>query len=229
MILAAVVVVALSQFESGSGVQREQLKEWNNGPGKTLGLKAAKAKTTELQKHLELVKNGRINSKIKDRTITPVNGRPVMFFPDSKSKTQYRQEVERLIEESKNKEKDPYPGYPALVTTRLKVGAIGQLEIRSNDGFRVAIVGYPDDALPVTVRQIVDANNAIIHLGPKPWKDPVVVWITTPTKGMVDDHEYDLGRAIVEVIGTKQYDTVSGGTKTIFHLVTRTADELASR
>lgn len=52
-----------------------------------------------------------------------------------------------------------------------------------------------------------------------------VVWFTMPTKGMVDDSNFNT-EEIFTVTGTKQYETASGGTKTIFVLKMRTQEEI---
>jgi hypothetical protein len=73
-----------------------------------------------------------------------------------------------------------------------------------------------------TVIQIVDDNNAIVEIGYYPYvsfasleKD--TVWLKNSTRNMVDGRAYtDSG--YYKITGTKRYETVVGGTKTMFVL-----------
>jgi hypothetical protein len=59
-----------------------------------------------------------------------------------------------------------------------------------------------------TVSQVLDADNALVSYGDKTF------WLKHSTKGMVDDEAYKFG--LCRVTGTTQYQTVLGGSNTVY-------------
>lgn len=65
----------------------------------------------------------------------------------------------------------------------------------------------------VKVKQVIDDNSATMD-----W-DGKSFWVETATKGMVDGQEYKQpANSFNHVAGTKQYKTVAGAQRTIFHV-----------
>ncbi len=83
-------------------------------------------------------------------------------------------------------------------------------------------------SLSFNVVQVVDDSNAIISVksdGGVNEAKGTVFWVSTPTKGMVDDMRIQIIDP-VKVVGTKKYDTVSGSSSTIWKIETLTGEEL---
>lgn len=214
MLLALVMTVALGQ----DGVLRSDLKAWNAGPGIELGKKKAAEKLKELETLLAAVKKAKVSSKIDKAIVRSIRNRIVVALPDAKSKQEtidrLKQEIEQL--KSQIKSGDYPPEYPELSYERLTIGRIGYL-VHENFG----------NPMTFQVLQIVDEDNLIADIPTSRFLRNKTVWITTKTAGMTDDSIYECDQSIYEVVGTKQYVTVTGGTKTLLHLVQRSADELA--
>lgn len=83
-------------------------------------------------------------------------------------------------------------------------------------------------SLSFSVVQVVDGANAIVSVksdGGVNESNGTIFWLSTPTKGMVDDMRIQIIDP-VKVVGTKKYDTVSGSSSTIWKLETLSGDDL---
>lgn len=125
------------------------------------------------------------------------------------------------IEDAKKRIENPPVAYPAIHFSDLQVGRIGVIA--------KSVPGWPiseDGVLTIEVVQVIDESSAIVDIPRSSRRDKQTVWLNIPTTGLVDDKVYEFDGNLIEVVGTKQYETVMGALKTVLHLAIRTPREL---
>lgn len=217
MLSLLVAISILTAEDERSGVRRADLREWINGPGKSMGKKEAERAVQTRQAILKAAKSGRTNSKLSDIDERTIGNRLVLSFPSNEIKRSYIDTVTKLLDADKEKVKNPPPGFPILSVRDLQVGRIGKLR-------RFASVADVDDNDDFQVSQVIDDQNLLARFDMFRGES-IVVWMTMPTSGMVDDRTYSVGDHIYEVVETKQYNTALG-TNTVFRVERRTVEEL---
>lgn len=216
--IVAVLACSVVGAEDGDGITRAELKAWNAGPGKELAKNYTKKQVAELEKKLEHLKDAKVNSRAENGQTVTIRNKQYLAFKTTKDKNAAIDEVKKQI--VAEKESAAEVDYPYLLVRNLSVGRIGRLAFQLEDGPQVV---SSEVGVPITVVQVVDDKNLIGRLG----TEDNFVWLTTSTVGVVDDQKYAMIGRLVEVVGTKQYTTVAGGTKTVFHLVERTVKDLS--
>jgi hypothetical protein len=224
MLILAVVVscgvataAAARAEEWAPGVHRDNLAAWINGPGKVAGRQEVESQIAALKRVTVAAEKGRIDPKLQTyKEIRGKNGGYIINFPSREAKAKHLENAKALLASLQAKSNDPPVAFPEMSCHKLEVGLIGKLRWsrKSPDGEECEVV------------QVVDESNCIIAMGPVRGDSRIWIWRESPTKGLVDGKQYLFGDTIYEVIGTKTYKTAIGGSKTIFHVVPRTADEL---
>lgn len=162
----------------------------------------AKANLADATKQLAAAKKARINARA--------------FGVNKKGETVYRDREDRLraikaAEQEIAECSDLLAGKgdaPQLPARALRVGDFGNL------------VGS------VRVQQVVSDKSAIVDIISDYYGvAKVTAWIDTDTAGWQDDMLLRLASPLI-VVGTKQYPTAIGGTRTVLHVRTFTASEL---
>lgn len=219
MLFAFAIVLSFAA-DDGAGIDRRELSNWIAGPGLELGRGEAAANLKAAEKALEATKKGRVNSKLTETKISSIGSRMVVSFPTSKEKDEAIERGKNMVLEAKDRVKNPLPGFPMLTVPKVAVGRIGKLR-------RVISVG-DDHAEGEVFRvvQVIDENNVIVSFADKFLREDVALWLTMPTSGMVDGKSYSTNGWIFETVETKTYGTAAGGTRTLFRLEQRTAQEL---
>lgn len=212
------LLCAFAEAEEGDGISRSDLKSWNSGPGKELAKNYTKKTISNLEKKLDQLKAAKVNPRAENGQTVVIRGKEYLAFRTTKDKNAAIDEIKKQI--AAEKESAPEIDYPTLLVRNLAIGRIGRIRFQLEDGPQVV---SSEIGVPITVAQVIDDKNLIGRFG----NEDNFVWLTTSTVGVVDDQKYAMIGRLVEVVGTKQYATVSGGTKTVFHLVERTPKELA--
>lgn len=108
---------------------------------------------------------------------------------------------------------DAKPALPWLYAERIAAGQVGLLR-------RVLPSVAADEAESWTfdILQIIDANALTVRCWDQIAKRSIVLWIEAPTAGLVDGGRLDTQALLVEVAGTKRYETALGATNTVFLL-----------
>ena len=71
--------------------------------------------------------------------------------------------------------------------------------------------GDPNQPATVRVFQVIDGESILAKFGGR------IFWLNTPTHNLTDDDNLFLND-VLEVAGTESYNTVAGGTKTVYRL-----------
>lgn len=94
-----------------------------------------------------------------------------------------------------------------------QLGTLGGCKIRQVVDSQNMLVA--DNIVVGTRKKLVGGVNGVV------FEEPIVkliwFWVEAPTDGLTDDAPHEL-QGVWEVAGTKQYDTVVGGTQTVFVL-----------
>jgi hypothetical protein len=105
--------------------------------------------------------------------------------------------LKQMLDELKNGETLPVLRIP------LDKAGVGDIGFFTN--------GNPNEPATVGVFQVLDETSVLCkHRGR-------IFWLETPTEKLVDDSLLHLND-VLEVAGTQRYDTVAGGTNTVFRL-----------
>lgn len=218
MVVVSMYLAGAVAAGDGEGIDRTNLKAWNAGPGKDLAKKYTQTIVSELEAKLAQIKTAKVHPKAENGQLITIRNKQYLYYRTTKDRTAAAEAVKREIAETKATAAEI--DYPELLVSNLDVGKIGRLAYQSKDGPQ-SVSEF--NLVPLEVLQVIDEKNVIGTLC-----GDTVIWFTTATTfGVVDDKKYAMLSRLVEVVGTKQYKTVTGGTKTVFHLVERTTKELA--
>jgi hypothetical protein len=102
-------------------------------------------------------------------------------------------------------------------TSSSRKSAVAQLNLLKNEGAAIGDVGH---LYNFTIIQVIDENNAIAQTpDDRPNSHKIYTyWMKIATEGMVDGSRLDSEKRLFTITGTKQYETTSGGSKTLFVL-----------
>jgi hypothetical protein len=196
------LVLIVSGSASAQDVTRATFKRYMETTGKERAAARAKKEVDEAARALKGVQGGRFASAAQKRMAVDA--------------------ANKRLKEANARAKNPAPRLPYLTSEQLKAGEVGVLR-------RIGQTGNEEkDLMNFEVVQVVDASNVIVKMhsivGDETW-----LWLKMPTEGIVDDKTYAAGDRIFEVLGTKRYRTVLGGTKTLFELEEKRLDELVGK
>lgn len=181
-----------------NGVPRSEFAEFMAGEAKAIGADLARRQVTRAKDELAKVQSARYATKTE--------------------RAQALAAAKEALAKAEENAQKPAPFLPEMSSASLIIGHVGRLR-------RPRPEGQPrSESERMTVRQVIDDNNVIITMevsGKDVW-----LWLVRPTEGLVDDRDYLTGDILFEVVGTKRYTTVLGGTKTVHQLQRRTLDEL---
>jgi type II secretory pathway pseudopilin PulG len=94
------------------------------------------------------------------------------------------------------------------------------------------VLTHDNRATFIWMAQIIDESNSLVtvkrYFGQDlSFKVETDLWVEGPTKGLVDGQRSPFDSQPLQVVGTKQYETISGATKTIFRARLISLNELA--
>lgn len=202
IILLAVIIAAEGQIPAGSGVQRSEVQQYLNGPGKQLAKQKAQEQAALYRQLVGLYRRGGIDTKQAARIEFRLDGNRVTF-KSRDDKTEAIKLVTAQLAAANEAVKNPPPAFPKMWADRMKVGSIGHVR----------------DAAEVL--QVVDGKNALVRFAAAHGGEKVLTWLELPsTAKLVDDKAVSFDSVLVEVVGTKRYQAVAGS-RTVLHLVAR--------